>query len=319
MNYTCIGSGAFGMAIASIIAAKKNNHVTVWTHDEKWMKETNESRKFTVAKREYPLPNNISISTDFEQCINESNIIFLLVSTPFIKDILQNMKRINLKNKYLFIGTKGMLDTKPYFLTDYFKKELNLEYVGFFAGPNLAQDMLLNDFCSITFSAKTKKVKNLLREAFSDKVIIHFTKNRNSLELASVMKNIYAIGAGILIEKHNSKSVVHAYLAQSYSELIRLINTYFLLDYDFIPIDITGDFYLTCTMEESRNQRYGRAIIQGNEQKFLKENTVEGVENMKNVYTYLQKKEASAPLFYALYNTVILKENSSILEETMYS
>ena len=318
MNCTCIGSGAFGMAIAKVLSEKKENNVIVWSHDEAWKKTVMAQKEFTVAGNTYALPDNISISINLIECVKSSDIIFLLVSTPFIENILNQLRSLDMKNKYLFIGTKGMLDKKPYFLTDYFQSELKPFYVGNFAGPNLAQDMLINAFCSITFSAKTKKIQKVLRDIFPEAVILHYTKSKHSLELASVMKNIYAIGSGILMEKTNSKSAVHAYLAQSYNEMLRLLDDYFFLDYDFLPIDITGDFYLTCTMEESRNQRYGRAIIHAKEEEFLNENTVEGVENLSNVYIYLQKKGAIAPLFQALYKIVIEKQDSNILEEAMH-
>jgi len=314
MTITCIGSGAFSIAIASLLSKREDNKIFMWSHEEKFVIEAMKNKKLQIREKSILLPKNISLGTNLEEMAQEADILFLLVSTTFIKDIVNILQHVDLKNKRIFIGSKGLLEHTPYFYSKYLHQKLNAKSIEYFAGPNLAQDLIETTFCSITFSCKAEKSKAEIRKILPNDVILHFTKNTKALEIASTMKNIYAIGSGIIQEKTDSQSSVHAYLAQSYYELLKILNILFLMDYHLIPIDITADFYLTCTMVESRNLTYGKLLVKKKEKEFLKKNTVEGVQNLENIKLFLEKRGIKAPIFEAIYQIVSLKANIKLLE-----
>lgn len=316
MNITCIGSGAFAMAIANLLGKQKRNHIFLWTHDEKIKEKMEKTRTFQDHEKEYPLLSNISITTDLKSAVKKSEIIFVLVSTEFITNIESVLKECNGKKKKILIGTKGMKKEKPFFLTESFKKNLNTSSVHFFCGPNLSSDLLKDVPSSMTFSYSKKREKSLIQNMFPDDVILHFTKSSKPLELASTMKNIYAIGSGIIKQITDSKSLLHTYLSFAYHELFSILNTLFILDQK--QIDITGDFFLTGTMEESRNLEFGKTLGNKKESKmFLETHTVEGEENLDTIKTFLLKKDLSTPILDTLFKIIKEEENPKIILETI--
>jgi len=314
MNVTCIGSGVFGMAIATLISKNSTNTIYVWTHDEKFKEMVEKSKSFFDHGNSYSLNSNIFLTTNLKDAIPKSDVIFLLVSTPFLSSIVDKMKVFDLKKKVIYIGTKGMIETRPYFFTEFLKQNLSFASVQFFCGPNLSIDLLKDSICSMTFSYASKKEKEVLTTLFPKSVLLHFTKFSKPLELASTLKNIYAMGSGMIQGFTTSKSTLFTYLSFSYFEFLRILKTYYYLEQELI--DITGDFFLTGTMEESRNLEYGKVLMSNlNEIEYLETHTVEGKENLHAVKSFLQKKEISTPLFNTI-DLIIQKEKSpdSILE-----
>ena len=140
VNIVCIGSGAFGVAITSLLAKNEENKIFLWTHDEIFVKTVYKDEKLYITNKSIPLPDNVVVGTNLEEMIPESNVIFLLVSTSFIKDIAQKLQQFDLKNKRIFLGSKGVLEHTPFFYSKYLRQKLDVRDVDFFAGPNLAQD-----------------------------------------------------------------------------------------------------------------------------------------------------------------------------------
>jgi len=212
---------------------------------------------------------------------------------------------------YVLYGTIDYLIKKQ---VDAIIKENHIEQVSI-SKYNLTNDLLKDTFCSITFSMKDSGIKRKIQEIIPENVILHFVKTANILELASTLKNIYAIGAGIIEEQTSSLSFLHTYLSYCYDELLTILYKTFVID--SFPLDITGDFYLTGTMKESRNRKFGIALAKGKGSSFLKKNTVEGKNNLSYVINYFKKNRIKAPMIFALYNVIILEKNVDIIKETI--
>lgn len=315
MTYTCIGYGMFSIAIASLLSIKKDSKIKIWAHDEKLKQETEKEKKFILNNLTIPLKENISIETNLKVAIEESEVIFLLVSSPFFKSIANTLETCDVKEKIIYIGTKGMLEEEPFFYTSFLKKKIKTKYIGAFLGPNLAQDLIKNPNCSMTFSYKTKKEKELIKKAFPTTLHLEFERNSKHMELASVMKNIYAIGSGIFLESTHSKSSNLSFLSLAFIELYQILNNRFFLSYESLPKDIMGDFFLTGTMEESRNFNYGKALVNKTSKEFQEKNTIEGLSNIDAIHNYFKKKKIEAPIFFTIYNIIKEKKEPMTLLE----
>lgn len=300
MNITIIGSGAFAMSIASLFLRKKENQVHMWTHDEQFKIEIEKTNKFELKGFTYEVSSSLHVYTDLKEAAKKSNYIFLLISSDFMINVLENLKD-SLKGKIIYIGTKGMLEKEPYFYTNFINENYKPVYTGFFLGPNLAQDILINENVSITISKNNQIKIEEIKALFPETVRQTFVENENDLELTGVMKNIYAIASGIILALTSSKSANITLLCLAYKELQSILKE---LKEDE---NIMGDFFLTGMMEESRNKSLGRAFVENNYQEYLKENTIEGYQNLKKAYNYLKKENKNTPIFDKIYS--IISEN----------
>ena len=132
------------------------------------------------------------------------------------------------------------------------------------------------------------------------------------------MKNIYAIGSGIILELTSSKSTNLSYLSASFMELTKAMNYLFKIKEPFIE-ELMGDFFLTGTMSESRNLSFGQALTLGKKDDFLKNNTVEGYVNIDAINIYLKEKKMSLPIFNTLYLITKKEGNPSLILSSFLS
>ena len=273
MKVTCIGSGIFSLAIATNLK-EKGNKVLIWTPnkeeiiEEKW--------------------KNFDLTTDITEALLFSEHLFYLVSSPYIKEMLNPLANIDASNKTIYIGTKGLLEEKPFYYSEYISQNFKVKNIAFFAGPNLAQDMILKIPTSITFSYYNKDTTNVIYEFFPRNIKVEKNEQMKEMELASVLKNVYAIGSGIVWETYQTKSSLISYLSHAYFELKQIVQP---------STDMTGDFFLTGTMLESRNLTLGRIITRKeNSEIFLENNTFKDAL----LFYYLLRRQLPQYLEYPL-------------------
>ena len=284
MNITIIGCGAFAKGIVSLL---EQNNITMWVHQE---------TKINNLKKELP---NLQFTTNLNESIKKANVIFILVSSNYFKEVID---KIELKqNIPIYIGTKGML--KNEFLTAYAKKKLKQDNIYFIAGPNLANDLRKKVPVGFTLSQNDH---NLLKQIFPNYLSID-TSFEPNLEFYSIFKNIIAIGSGIIYELTNSYSTVLTYL----TKVLREIKNFSIL-YGTI-----GDYFLTGTSFNSRNFIFGKTLVNNKEkaQDYLNSTTVEGYTMLKNLFNYLKKHNYKLEIINILYSIIYENKNENLLLE----
>ena len=306
MKITCVGSGVFSIAIASLLSKAKNQQIVIWTPDDTFLEKALKENKLCFDGKNLEKPKNITVTTSMEEAIKDTKAIFLLVASPYVKDTILKFKKYYKPFMPIYVGSKGLLDSKPYFYSKYIKSVLNTHKTAFFAGPNLASNLILSSEVFITVATKEKSVFDLFVSMVPKRIHLERMKEEKVLELASVLKNIYAIGAGIAYAKSPFSSTIFSYLTECYKEYLQIL--YLVLDYpnENVYAGTLGDFFLTGSTMSSRNFSYGRLLIKTKKEAnlFLKQNTVEGYIGLKNIQFILRKKE-KFPFLYEIYKNAL--------------
>ena len=284
MNITVIGCGAFAIGITNLL--KEKSKITMWVHDEK---------EITKLEKQF----KINYTTNLNESIKNAEAIFILVSSPFFKDIIDNLKLE--KNIPIYIGTKGMLEDE--FLTTYAKKVLKQEEIYFFAGPNLASDLKNNNPIGFTL---TNSDHHLLKKIMPNYIVID-EEYEPHLEFYSIFKNIIAIGSGIIYELTKSYSSIATYLTKAFQELGN----------SKILYGTIGDYFMTGTSYNSRNFTLGTLIVKDKSslKEYLENNTVEGYLMLKILYNFLNNKNYSINIINLLYSIIYQNKNENLLLE----
>ncbi len=282
MNITVIGCGAFAIGMTNLL--KEKNKITMWVHDEK---------EITKLEKQF----KINYMTNLNDSIKNAEAIFILVSSPFFKDIIDNLK-LN-KTIPIYIGTKGMLEDE--FLTSYAKKVLKNEEIYFFAGPNLASDLKNNNPIGFTL---TNNDHHLFKKIMPNYIVID-EEYEPHLEFYSILKNIIAIGSGIIYELTKSNSSIATYLTKALQEL----------DNSKILYGTIGDYFMTGTSYNSRNFTLGTLIVKDKSslKEYLENNTVEGYSMLYVLYNYLHGKQINLKIINLLYSIIYQNKNENLL------
>ena len=302
MKIGIIGTGAYAIAIASILE-KNNIDITMWTKLENEYNELIQNHQNTKVLN-YRLDDKIKFTMNLSDVAENTNLIILALPSMYIKDTINELKPY-WKNQTLLVTTKGMLENQ--LLHEYLKQELNTEKIVCLAGPTFANDIIKKEPIGFTIASNKEEVSEIVLSLFKDHSYIrmNYTKDIIGVELWSILKNILAIAAGILNGMNLSISTITRFLVDAIHDIQNIILQLNGQKETFFLYAGIGDFFLTTTNQDSRNFTLGKLI--GAEKDILdykKNTTIEGLDNLKNIYLFLQKNNIDSKIIDILYKIV---------------
>lgn len=286
-----VGDGAFSKALYKVLTENEENELTMWSPNTHFKKK------------------KLNMTYALDDAIQNNDFIFILVSTPYLEKILEQVLKNDLTNKILLVGTKGLLPKKPYFISEYLDNK-KIAY-SIFGGPNLAKELEKMSPTSITFSTNSLVRKSEISSLWPSFIKPIFITKAISLEICNNLKNIYAIGAGMINSLYPFQNTHFTYLNEVIKELQSLLGE------DIYPF--LGDLLLTCSMNDSRNLTYGTLMNEENKRKkYLLKNTVEGLANLETINFILKNKKITLPIFEGIYESLSLNKVSDKLKEVIF-
>jgi glycerol-3-phosphate dehydrogenase (NAD(P)+) len=261
-----IGGGSYGTAIVKTLLNKRAD-VCWWVRKP----QTLDAIVKNACNPNYLSSVNLAvqeanISTHIQKIIKESDTLFIAVPSLFVRETLNDLCEADFKEKIIVSTTKGLIPHKHQPISIYLQKKFNIEagqYV-FLTGPAHAEEVVAGRKTYLTLASDSEEnalaAGKLLESSY---ITIRTSKDVKGLEYAAVLKNIYAIAAGI------SQSVGYGdnFLAVLMSNAIREMNS--LLKYEcpaernMMSSGYLGDLLVTAFSQFSRNRRFGSMIGKG--------------------------------------------------------
>jgi len=306
MNILTIGAGAYGLALSTILNEK--NEVTVYSSIEKEIDELKKTYKKETMFPNIELPKTIKFTNKIEE---KYDLIILALPTNIIEQELEKIKQ-NIKDIPVIITSKGIHKNKlPYEIV---KEILNPKELYVILGPSFAKDVIEKQTISLTLAPK--KIPDIFNKEY---VKIETTEDILGVELCGIIKNIFAIAAGILEGLNVSESTKAAFLTKIINETKQIIkklggneNTIFL------SCGI-GDILLTCTSKNSRNFKLGYIIGQEKNKKeiddYINSTTIEGLKSLTEISEDLKKEKIIKLIHNIIYNGKNPKELIKYISE----
>lgn len=306
MNILTIGAGAYGLALSTILSDK--NDVTVYSSIKEEIEKLRKTYKNEELFPNIELPKKIKFINQIEE---KYDLIILALPTNIIKKELQRIKE-KINNTPIIITSKGMNDNK--FSYEIVKEVLDSEDIFILSGPSFAKDVIEKQTISLTLAPK--KIPDIFNKEY---VKIETTEDILGVELCGIIKNIFAIAAGILEGLNVSESTKAAFLTKIINETKQIIkklggneNTIFL------SCGI-GDILLTCTSKNSRNFKLGYIIGQEKNKKeiddYINSTTIEGLKSLTEISEDLKKEKIIKLIHNIIYNGKNPKELIKYISE----
>ena len=217
-------------------------------------------------------PEHILPTTDLQKVIGACDTLVICVPSAFILDVLQSLPKDALQNKVIISAIKGILPEQYVLLNDYLVTAFNVplqQYVAI-TGPCHAEEVAQERLSYLTFSGLDDSVTRKAATAFSTEYI-RTTVNHDlwGAQYAAVLKNIYAIGAGLAHGIGYGDNFLSVYNTNCYREMYRFLQLQFEQVHpssevpDFHTSAYLGDLLVTCYSPHSRNRSFGTLIGKG--------------------------------------------------------
>lgn len=318
MNVAIIGSGSWATALAKIVMHNVPD-ISWHIRRQEVIDEFVEIRRnpnhlewayFDVAR--------IHFSTDLNTVIDMSDLIVLAVPSPYLKDSLDEIT-VDMTNKMVISAVKGMIPDENLRVTEYMHQRFGIpeENLGVIAGPCHAEEIALERLSYLTVGCKDMEKAHIWRNLF-DTPYVRTTPSNDveGLEYASVMKNIYAIAAGICKSLHYGDNFQAVLLTNAMHEIIR-----FAKSKSDIPRDITdsgylGDVLVTAYSNFSRNRQFGQMIGMGYSVRAAQtemEMVAEGYYGTKAIWLANQEAKVDLPIVEAVYQILYNRKSAKFV------
>lgn len=313
MKITIIGTGAYSVGIALMLAKKRENEILMWTENANILDEFNKTHKLTSIFPELIIPSNISLTTSYEEALSNTGLIFLITSAKYILNVCKNMQPYY-KNIPICIASKGIEHTTLNTLSNLVRNTLNTNNVCVISGPTFAVDLVNNEPAALAIAGYNKKTINLVKENLANETLkLRISSDIIGIQLCGSIKNIIAIAAGILKGLGYSESTQAFLINESLHDMKNIIHALGGKKKTILSFAGIGDLLLTCSSTKSRNYSFGYIIGSTKDKEkineYLKNNTVEGYYTLNSVYKMLQKKGIEIPIITLINNIVCNGQN----------
>ena len=300
MKITVIGTGAYSLGLAKNIAKNKNNKIILWTENAEFEKEFLATHKIDKIFKDIVFDDNITITTNFEEALADTNLIFIATSVKYFKDVCQNMKPFY-RNTPICIASKGIHSESLDTLSVLAKKILKTSNIAVISGPTFAIDLIHNEPTALAVAGLNKKTIALVKKTLENETLkLRISSDIIGVELCGSIKNVIAIASGIIKGLGYSESTQAFLINESLHDIKNIIHALGGKKKTILSYAGIGDLLLTCTSVKSRNFTFGYIIGSTKDpvkiQEYLENNTVEGYYTLISISKLLRKKGIKIPL-----------------------
>jgi len=306
MNISVIGSGSWGIAI-SIYLAKQGNNVKVWSFSEEEKNAINNDKK-CIFLPEIDLPNNIYCTNSYEEAICDTEIIFHITPSKFVRTTIKEYKSFVNQNQFIIMCSKGFEAETKLTLDSVIEEELpNIKY-GILSGPSHAEEVAIGVPTALVIASKDdvvkQKVSNLLK---SNKLRIYTSSDVKGVELGGALKNIIAFCAGAAVGLNFGDNTFAMLATRGLVEITRLGIKMGGESKTFYGLTGLGDLIVTCGSQHSRNRRAGELIGNGYTIEEAQKEigmTIESIDNIKVAYSLAKQYDVEMPIVETVYDVL---------------
>lgn len=251
--------------------------------------------------------NRITFESDINDVVEACQTLIFVTPSPYLKGHLKRL-HIRLRDKFVVTAIKGIVPDENLICSDYFNQMYNVpeENLAVLGGPSHAEEVALNRLTYLTVGcADREKAKLFAKMLSSDYVKAKTSDDVIGIEYASVLKNVYAIAAGICHGLKYGDNFQAVLISNAAQEMERFLNMVHPINRNIIDSVYTGDLLVTGYSNFSRNRVFGTMIGQGYSVKSAQlemEMIAEGyfaTKCMKDINKHLH---VNMPILDAVYN-----------------
>jgi glycerol-3-phosphate dehydrogenase (NAD(P)+) len=275
-----LGAGAWGTAIAKVIADKEKD-VLIWSYETEVRDEINNKRRNSRYLPDVELPKTLKSTSDIEEAANDKQFLIYAMPSLFLLNTLKKTLSVNSirdGKTTIAVITKGflptengprlILETMEDYLPGFFRQ--SLVYI---SGPSHAEEVSRGKLTGLIAASENPKNSIRFRDLLKNpRLLVYSSLDVRGVQAAAAAKNVIAIAFGILdamkttgIGDMFGDGTESLLLAAGLNEIQILGKALGATHPEtFTSISGIGDLDVTCRSIYGRNRRFGREIVEKN-------------------------------------------------------
>jgi glycerol-3-phosphate dehydrogenase (NAD(P)+) len=318
MRFGIIGSGSWATALVKILTDNKTP-VNWWIRNEDIIRHIrNRHHNPQYLSSVYFETALLAMDNDVGRVAASSDCLVIAVPSAYAVSTLEGLPRNVFAGKKLVSAIKGILPEQNILLNDYLAQQFDMVMTDYFTvmGPCHAEEVAAEKLSYLTFSGNDETTTRQIASHFSTEYLNTIVNNDiYGVQYAAVLKNIYALGAGIAHGLEYGDNFLSVLIANCADEMAGFLKKVGIHPANYAASAYLGDLLVTCYSLYSRNRTFGNMIGKGYSVRSaqLEMNMVaEGYNASKCIYLVNNKIGAEIPIAATIYK--ILWENVKVRE-----
>lgn len=303
LTITVLGGGAFGTAMA-YLAAQNGHAVRIYARDAEQCAAINTTHRNPKYLTDCQLPDHVTATPDASKALHGCQMVILALpaqkSIGWIKDhaeLIPTGAIFCSTAKGLYLPTRQLLSEA---MRHAFGRQQRL---AFLSGPSFAQ-YIVKDHPTVVVvaSAKLEDAVAVQFALSNARFRVYASLDVVGVELGGALKNVLALGAGLIEGSGLSINTMAAYVTRAARELTVLCVAMGGRPETVAGLSGIGDLMLTAFGEMSRNRTCGVRLAQGEKLgDILQSATVEGVPTAEVAVDFARRCNLDLPIFTAVH------------------
>ncbi len=305
-KFAVIGGGSWATAIAKMLCVNlpeiawymRNedaiNHIKAHKHNPNYLSGV----EFDLKKLK--LTNNIN------EAIEYADYLIFAIPSAFVGGELAKMTT-SLKDKVIFSAIKGIVPETSLIVGEHFHEvyDIPFENIGVITGPCHAEEVALERLSYLTIACGDAEKAKIVAKCLSGNFIkAKITDDIIGTEYAAMLKNIYAIAAGIAHGIGYGDNFQSVLMSNGIREMKKFIKKVHKMKRNINDSAYLGDLLVTGYSVFSRNRMFGNMIGKGytvQAAQMEMSMVAEGYYATKSAWELNQKHGANTPIIDAVY------------------
>ncbi len=307
MKTTVLGTGAWGTALAQVLA-DNGNTVVMYGVDKSEIYDIN-NHKNSKYFDNVILPENISATDNMESALNDAKLMIIAVPTKFVAGVLEKARSCIDENIIVVNASKGFDPNTNNRMTDTVRRVISDKVkapIVSVIGPSHAEEVIMRRLTSVCAVSVDENAAKSVQKLFSNHYMrLYVNTDEIGAEYGSAVKNVIALASGMLVGLGYGDNAKAALVTRGLAEMCRYAIVKGGKAETLAGLTGVGDLVVTCFSVHSRNYQAGFKIGRDNSvENFFKENTktVEGIYSCKVVHEDLLSYDFEMPITSALYS-----------------
>jgi glycerol-3-phosphate dehydrogenase (NAD(P)+) len=255
------------------------------------------------------LSARIMFTQEFGVALQGARVVLMAVPSHCFREVLRELRPHLPSEAVLLSATKGMEIESLLTMEGVVREELGAAVsYAVLSGPSFAREVAKKIPTAVTIASRRREVAHYLQRLFSTPYFRVYTSYEvTGAELGGALKNIFAIGTGILEGMALGANSRAAVITRGLAEMTRLGARLGANPMTLVGLAGLGDLVLTCTSSQSRNFQVGVKLGKGLPLPEIlagMSEVAEGVKTTRAVHLLAQRLGVEMPLVDAVYKII---------------
>jgi glycerol-3-phosphate dehydrogenase (NAD(P)+) len=315
-RFTILGDGAWGTAIALLLAAKTEHSVVVWSAREENARILRERRENVRLLPGVLIPDKVKLTADIDAACAGADVYVAAIPTVYLRETLQRIQP-KLDNRCPVISLAKGLENGTFLRpTEIIRDVVGSDDVVVLSGPSHAEEVSRGKPTTLVAASEDPDLASRIQKQFStERFRVYTNQDPIGVELAGALKNIIGIAAGISDGLGFGDNAKSALLTRGLVEMARFGVALGAEHQTFYGLAGMGDLITTCVSRHGRNRHVGERLAQGEKLQGILNSmkmVAEGVFTTRSVHEKASRMGIDMPITAEIYR--VLYENKDPLQ-----